>query len=372
MGFTIFIIVVAVLLVSGAKTAKANREKWKAAADVLGLGFYEGGFGNIGTISGEIDGLRVSVSTITRGSGKSSQTFTQYTMNYRERFPVDFRMSRQGFLHGVGQVFGLHDIETGNPEFDDQVLVKGGDPIAVIAFLTPLRQRKIRQIIQSYSEVVVANEQVEVVKKGRDVEPKVIVHCVRALQAFCNSMERERGADEVSLPIREAEKPVAPVLPGVEEEETLELPPADFEVSEPPPEVEESLPPKVPEIGNTLDLQETAEALFGKNSGSSLEWSRIFSEQFKGKKVSGSGVLKRVSKFSYDPVFANSKGIKASFEICRISDAYSKRKVMAVVRFPESAFADLKGRLETPMQISGQLVSLDGTMHHLYIADGGK
>ena len=81
----------------------------------------------------------------------------------------------------------------------------------------------------------------------------------------------------------------------------------------------------------------------------------------------GAGVLLRVNKFTYDPVFANCQGIKATLGICELADAYSKRKVNAVVKYPVDQYDALQAKIDSTLPISGTLVAFDSTMNQCYI-----
>ncbi len=394
MGFMLIVAIIVIVVIASAKSAKAAQKKWESAAQTLGLRYLPGGVMGAGSISGTSHGHRVAVTTFTRSSGKSSQTYTKYTLHYRERFSVDFRMSRQGFMQGLGQVFGLHDIEVGNPDFDDTVLVKGGYPDAVIEFLTPFRQHRIRQMVLSYTEVVITNEYVEVIKRGKDTEPGVIVHCVRALLSFCGAVtdEAQGIADDLAHPIvEEVEQsvpeavepsydpfiPPNPIIPN--RSEIPELPEEEpgmevelEEIIEEPIVLDEPVSPEEqgkPTAASVLDVEEVAAALFGGDTGSLLLASKVFDDQYKDRRVAGLGTLKRVGKFSYDPVFTNCIGVKATFEICELAGAYSKTKVIAEVKFPMEEYDALNSKIDMSFPITGNLIAQDATMHRLYIAD---
>ncbi len=72
---------------------------------------------------------------------------------------------------------------------------------------------------------------------------------------------------------------------------------------------------------------------------------KVFDEGFRDVTVCGSGVLKCVGKFSYDPVFKNESGIKATFAICELADAYSKIKVTAEVKNTLDEYDNLKSKM---------------------------
>lgn len=366
MGFILFIALIVGFIIFSSKSAKKAQEKWAHAAKILGLGYYTSGRTASGTIMGTTQsGHEVTVTTFSRNTGKSSQTYTQYSLRYRTAFPVDFKISRQGFMHGLGEVFGLRDIEVGHPDFDRKILVKGKHPDAVIKFLTAERQQHIIQLIQSYNEVVLTNEKVTIIKRGKDVEPPAIVHSVRALLSFCDAIMAEK-TPAASPPPSPPLSPPPPLPPAaiLEEKPILPVPPP---VPEEIPATQKPVPPEQPEQP-VQDLQKMVESLFSMDTGNSLLLAKTFDEQFKGKAVAGSGILKRVNKFSYDPVFTNCKGALASIEICEIKGAYSKSKIMVVAKFPEEQYEALKSKTETPMKISGTLFALNAMLHQVYVS----
>lgn len=401
MGFLFFIAVIGVVIYLSTQSSKATKQKWQTAASNLNLVFHEGGFGTSGTISGERCGHRVAVSTFSKGSGNTSKTYTKYRMEYRDRFPLDIRMTRQGALHNLGKVFGLQDIEVGNPLFDDLVIVRGSDPKAVRRFLTPERQEAIRALVAAYADITISNEQVVVNKAGKDMDPGIICHCIRRLESFCNEMadaqrpsSKPKHVTEQPPAIPMVEKtvppvpeiiepsfdpftsanPIVPVVPDVpppipevpEEAAMAEIEPEASVAVEDPVSPEE--PVQMPEAP-VVDIETVATTLYGGDSGSSLLASKRFEDQFRDRSVTGSGTLKRVSKFSYDPVFTNDTGVKATFDVLEIAGAYSKIKVTAEVRFPPEEYAVLKAKVGQSLPISGTLIAQDTMLNQLYIAE---
>ena len=393
MGFLIFVGVIWAIIYLSKQSAKATGEKWKTAVRNLNLGYYEGGIGSSGTITGERNGHQVTVSTHTNGN--NSQTYTKYLMVYRESIPFFLRMTRQSALHKIGQVVGLQDIEVGNSTFDDQVVVRGSQPDAVRRFLTPKRQEAIETLVMLYPDIVISSESVIIKKTGKDTEPSLICNCIRRLESFCNEMVDIQHASsnksyEVTqqppaIPMREKKLPaisemvessVAPanaVIPAAEtgiEPEMVEhvagqvILQESVLLDEVPECVESPLPEPI-----EVELKQVAAELYGGNAGSSLLTSKKFEEHYKNKPVTGAGILKRVSKFNYDPIFTNCTGVIATFDIIELAGDYSKIKVAANVKFPSEEYDALKAKLEQSLLITGILVAQDSMMHQLYIAD---
>jgi hypothetical protein len=77
---------------------------------------------------GTSEGVPVLVYPDTRGSGRSSTTYTVVRAEYPAPLPVDLRIGSEGALTRLGKaVFSLRDVELGDPEFDRAVRVKSDD-----------------------------------------------------------------------------------------------------------------------------------------------------------------------------------------------------------------------------------------------------
>jgi hypothetical protein len=82
-------------------------------------------------LEGERGGLRVAVYPESRSSGKSSVTYTVARAYYRLPLGYDLSVQREGAAFKLGKaLFGIQDIELGDPELDPLIRVKAGDPLA--------------------------------------------------------------------------------------------------------------------------------------------------------------------------------------------------------------------------------------------------
>ena len=402
MGLFIMLLVVGVVIYLSSNVAKANRKKWESAARQLNLVFNVGGGGRIGSISGKIQGHDIAISTFTRGSGSSTQTYTKYVLEYRDRILTDFKMVPQGLRHDVGKAFGLQDIEVGNPLFDDQILLQGGHPAKVMNVLTPQLQEEIRILMATYPDTVITNELIAINRRGTDTDSAVIRRLVRRITAFGNLMSDHETPESADIQFGDGidplvTEPIEPSFgtrassnPRVPEPQWIEISEEDAAV-EPDPEPETvikeapvSLEPVV-EVGkpgaesdpiseasetiapDTLDLRQIAAELSGGGSGQSLTVAKLFDQQYKGRRVEGTGILQRVNKFSYDMVFRNCRGVKAVFEICELAGPYSRIKVSAVVKYPSEEYDALLAQDNASLTISGTLVAFDSMMHQYFI-----
>jgi len=400
MGFVIIVIVVGVIFYS-IQSAKKVTESWIAAARILNLNYSDEGFFNSGTISGECSGHRVVVSTYTRGSGKSSQIYTKYQLKYRSHIPVDFKITHQGVFHGFGQ-----DVEVGNSRFDDMVVLRGREPSKVVEFLTIEKQNAIREIMNTYSDIIITNEYVEIDLRGKESSSTFIRHCVNHLEVFGDKMvggsekratsHRNKRQIPKDVPVIKTAPPPLPIelepvcepqSPNIPEssnvEEVVQMPELpklpeipkvpDLAVLDVVESVEEDVEePAVilteKEEGGVLDISAVAMDIYGKDLDNSVMSSSTFEKQYKGKWVKGSGTLKRVNIFNYDPVFVNSSGVKATIEICELDGSYSKIIIVAEIKFSSEQYDVLSTKLEETVPFEGVLVGEDSLMHKLFVA----
>ena len=407
MGFFIFIaLVIGFSIFSWKKKLKRTQEQWQIAAHQLDLRYSPEGH-TLGIISGTIRGHRVEVSTFTKKQGNNNKTYMRYQVKYRQHLALDLKITHQGTLHRVGKLFGLQDIEVGNSAFDRQVLLRGRDPAAVREYLTPVLQKAIRGQFLSYPNSMITQQLLRMEKHGTDADAAIIAGTVGRMLSLCDEMMKSEkiaplpknarrhvppplppSVTAASPPLRPkpVERPKTQTLPKIPERtqvpESPELPKAPEELlslldqmkaemlnkklpSEP---VEAAVQPasNVCE-SEAIDLQKATEKLFGVAASGSLLATKLFEEEFKDRWVSGSGTLKRVSRFSYDPIFANMKGVKALFHICELTDAYSKIKISAEVAFPLEEYDALIKKMGSEQPIEGKLIAQDTLLHHLYI-----
>jgi len=406
MGFLFILFVIGVIIYAGYQSGQAAVEQWRTAAQQLQLTYQPAGLGGKGSIRGTFSGHGVTVDTFTKGSGNSSRTYTRYQLEYRNAVPVDLKITRQGMLQGLGKVFGMQDIEIGNPAFDDHLLVQGALPDRVKALLSIELQSAIRDLASTYADLTVTGSTVEINKSGKDSDAAVIVYTVRRLASFCEAMMQAAG-DYSAPPSALEVEDRAPAMPFIEFEPPEipfdQLTTANPVVPDPPlipvdsddvdfheeamPEIEAGAPvaeeetipageemtePAQPEpnviMGSEpVDLEEVATELFGTSGGLQL-MSKAFEERFKDRMVTGSGELLRIGKFSYDPVFSNTAGVKAVILVCELAGAYSKKKVVAEVVYPLEQYDSLAAKTGTILSISGKLIGQDSMMHRLYVA----
>lgn len=112
-------------------------------------------------------------------------------------------------------------------------------------------------------------------------------------------------------------------------------------------------PVQKPAVTDDLTVETVCAALFGKAFPGAEE--RAAFDAMKGKRVCWSGELLMSLPFSMDFVFGSQKGVKATLQICKLTQGNVPVQIKAVAAFPP----DLRDRLET---MKGKTVVFEGEL----------
>lgn len=131
-------IVGAVVLAAGAVSKDKRTTQLKAIGGLLG-----GGQDGKGHAWGDAFGIMADLRFVTRGSGSSSETWTEIDVELPSRYPFSLLLRRQGWLDARKIEKGeMVDVEVGDQAFDDAFLVEAA-PADVIRKLLTDEVRKL-------------------------------------------------------------------------------------------------------------------------------------------------------------------------------------------------------------------------------------
>lgn len=88
--------------------------------------------------------------TTNTGNSSSSTTYTRMRAPFINKDDLQFKIYRSGLFSPLGKLFGMQDIEIGDPLFDDQFIIKGNNP-SKIGML--LYDPKLRNLIQNQPRI---------------------------------------------------------------------------------------------------------------------------------------------------------------------------------------------------------------------------
>ena len=407
MLFFIIFPIVGVMIFFLLKSEEKSRLNWAKAAKKLHLKFSPGTLFSSGRIHGRHKGHNISISTFTRSSGKSSTTYMKYIITYNKKIPAVFTLTKQSFIHGLGKLFGMQDVELGDSSFDDNVLVHGKNPAAIARFLTAPRRKHIKKAILLFPEVTITDKSITVVIRGRDRDSKTIVSRVHYLYSLSNAIVKEYDKDHPINKVKIARKrgevkqaiEIIQASAFEDADEKLEAKEQKAELlyiadkKEKAAEIFDELAKEMPDDisahkwrdfsekteelpveevcgDNMLTAETVSKELFDAGLTSTFDITGMFEKTFKDKKIKWTGIVENAAKFNYDYIFKNKKGVKLTVNIYELESAFGSPKVHTIVHFPAELYETLKNMKNKKITFSGRMTDVDALMHNLYISEG--
>ncbi len=157
--FIVIAIVIGIAVVSFSWFSHGRRG-WEQLASERGLSLRGSYFSPV--LEGRYDGVGVQVRLDRRRVGRSDQHYTRYRVAIGTPMPSGFRVRKEGLLQLLGKVVGIHDdIQVGNPELDDALVITGDDMVRIIRLLN------ISEVGAAVLGMVIAYPQIEI---GQSIE----------------------------------------------------------------------------------------------------------------------------------------------------------------------------------------------------------
>lgn len=142
-------------------------------------------------LEGTIEGIRVSVWTETRSSGKSSTSWTMARAYYPAPLPFDLTLARESMMTKLGKaVFGLQDLEFGDPVFDPKVRVKTSDPAQAKQRLDIDSRRAFVALIDAHPAAVAERASVQWSRQGISLDETETRSVLKGLVGFAARLGR--------------------------------------------------------------------------------------------------------------------------------------------------------------------------------------
>lgn len=390
--------------------AKQNQEvinrTWGDVAAKFGLGFRPSK--SLGLDDQEIVGafgaVQVKVWTHAEKSNNSRRYYTCYRIEHRPVGPP-VKLTRQGLFSVFGQLIGRDDVEIGDPEFDEMVVVDSEYHAAVRAYLTPVRRAGVVDILETWGGAEITERAIQV--RTRDIQKNPVVlgstisHLIDVANVFAGSETADQilaSAGQVGLheTVEElhnynAENPNAVtelreaeflVELGRRDEAAVVLDrlsdrlPADplvdhwsQAVAQVPPVWDSRQAPiagsPAPAQGepDSVDQQIVIHDLFG---GDRMSWelTDYFEQTYTGLAVEWAGEVTSVMSLGHDRDFDGRPGVRATVKIGAVGDrGYLSGEVHAVAAFPPGT----KIERGTQISFSGQLLRVDRFGRKIYV-----
>jgi hypothetical protein len=129
--------------------SKATVEVWRQLSHEIAAEFIEGGFWGRSKVHARVGPWTVTLDMYTSGEDGVSPA-TRLRAPYINPEGFRFTIYRKHVFNGLGKLLGMHDIEVGDPDFDEAFIIKGNDESkARDLFANPL----IRQMIHAQPNI---------------------------------------------------------------------------------------------------------------------------------------------------------------------------------------------------------------------------
>lgn len=113
----------------------SKEEIWQQLCNEIGAEFVKGGLWKGDKVEAEVQEWTITLDTyaVTTSTGTTSTTtkYTRIRAPYINRDGFRFKIYRQGFFSNIGKLFGMQDIEVGDPEFDGEFVIQGNNEFQV-------------------------------------------------------------------------------------------------------------------------------------------------------------------------------------------------------------------------------------------------
>lgn len=116
---------------------------WKMLAEDVGGQFVKRGFWDGGKVVATVGEWQVVLDTAPSPSGSQAQTVTRLRAPYLSRDGLTFTVYRAGLLSDIGKLFGMQDVEIGEPFFDRMFVIKSNNEDQVRRLFANERLRKM-------------------------------------------------------------------------------------------------------------------------------------------------------------------------------------------------------------------------------------
>jgi hypothetical protein len=102
-------------------------EVWQKLSHEVGGDFNDGGFWKGSKLLVKHGEWTITLDTYTVSTGKSSTTYTRIRAPYINRDNFRFTIYRKSIFSGIGKMLGMQDVEIGDPQFDEDFIIKGNN-----------------------------------------------------------------------------------------------------------------------------------------------------------------------------------------------------------------------------------------------------
>lgn len=128
----------------------SRKEVWRKLGEALDTRYVEGSFWKGDKVQVDHEDWTVTLDTFTHSTGHSHVVYTRMRAPYVNPGGFRFEVYRRSMFTGIAKFFGMQDIETGDPQFDHDFIIKGTSESRVRELLV---NQKIRELIAKQKSI---------------------------------------------------------------------------------------------------------------------------------------------------------------------------------------------------------------------------
>jgi hypothetical protein len=128
----------------------SRKEIWRKLSEEIDAQYVPGTFWKGDKVVAEHGDLTVTLDTYAVSTGHTTIVYTRLRAPYVNPSGFRFSVYRKNVFSGIGKLFGMEDVEIGDPQFDHDFIVKATSESRVRELLADVR---IRDLIAKQKEI---------------------------------------------------------------------------------------------------------------------------------------------------------------------------------------------------------------------------
>lgn len=105
----------------------SREEVWRRLSTEIGARYVKGGFLEGDKVEVTHDDWTIVLDTYAVSTGKTTMVFTRLRAQLLNPNAFRFSVSRAGFFSGLAERLGMHDVQVGHDQFDEDFVIRGSD-----------------------------------------------------------------------------------------------------------------------------------------------------------------------------------------------------------------------------------------------------
>lgn len=128
----------------------SKNEIWELLSKEIGGEFTEEKIFKDGKLVIEHEQWTITLDTYTVHANNAHVTYTRMRAPYINKDGFRFNIYKKSIFSGLGKIFGMQDVEIGDPQFDEEYIIQGKPEESVKRLLS---NREIRSLIEKQKEI---------------------------------------------------------------------------------------------------------------------------------------------------------------------------------------------------------------------------